>query len=76
MSSIRMEIKYPEPPIGQQFLLRAYLERLFTDARFEGEAWRSCVAAFLATPGVPLLAQNATCGMHLSRRRRVGGVIT
>ena len=60
MTSIRMQIKYPEPPIGQLFLLRGYLERLFTDARFEGEAWRSCVAAFLATPGVPLLAQNAT----------------
>lgn len=55
-----MEVVYPEPPVGQQFVLRGYLERLFKDARFEGEAWQSCVAAFLATPGVPLLSQNST----------------
>jgi len=55
-----MEIELPEPPVGQQYLLHAYLEQLFSRARFEGNSWQSCVAAFLATPGVPLLSQNST----------------
>jgi hypothetical protein len=60
ISSRPMQITGPEPPEGQQYLLRGYLRRLFTRAQFEGDAWASCVAAFLDTPGVPLLAQNAT----------------
>ena len=60
ISSTGMQIIGPEPPAGQQYLLRGYLERLFAAARFEGDVWQSCVAAFLATPGVPLLSQNST----------------
>lgn len=44
----------------QHYLLRRFLERLFAEAPFEGDAWRSCVAAFLAVPGVPVLAQGGT----------------
>jgi hypothetical protein len=53
-----MEIVDPEPPAGQQFILRRYLREVFLRAPFAGEAWEACVAAFLARPGVPLLTQN------------------
>ena len=53
-----MEIVDPEPPAGQQFILRRYLREVFRRAPFEGQAWEACVGAFLATPGVPLLMQN------------------
>ncbi len=54
-----MQIVDPEPPTGQQFILRRYLREVFRRAPFGGEAWEACVAAFLATPGVPLLMQNS-----------------
>jgi len=55
-----MEIVDPEPPDGQQFILSRHLKEVFRGAPFQGEAWEACVGAFLATPGVPLLAQNGT----------------
>ena len=55
-----VEIRIREPPIGQVFLLRHFLSDAFDRAHFDGESWRSCVAAFLAVPGVPVLGQNFT----------------
>ncbi len=53
-----MEIVDPEPPAGQQFILRRRLSEVFRRAPFQGESWEACVGAFLARPGVPLLMQN------------------
>ena len=54
----RMEIVDPQPPIGQQFLIRRYLGEVLARAPFEGDAWDACVSAFLEAPGHPLLVQN------------------
>jgi hypothetical protein len=53
-----IEIVHAEPPPGQQFLLRRYLQEVLGRAPFEGESWDACIAAFLAAPGMPLLTQN------------------
>ncbi|TMC54843.1 MAG: hypothetical protein E6J20_02640 [Chloroflexi bacterium] len=53
-----MEVVYPEPPPGQQFILRRHLREVFLRSAFEGESCEACVGAFLAPPGVPLLMQN------------------
>lgn len=50
----------PEPLIGQQFIIRAYLAQVLARAPFEGDAWNACIAAFLGYPGLPLLMHNGT----------------
>jgi hypothetical protein len=57
---VRVEIVNPEPPIGQQFIIRRYLRDVLARAPFEGDAWDSCVSAFLEPPGHPLLARHGT----------------
>src|SRR5438876_3190016 len=56
----RMDIVHPEPPVGQQFIVRGHLRQVLARAPFEGDAWNACVAAFLLAPGHPLLAQSGT----------------
>ena len=53
-----VEIVGPEPPSGQQFILRHYLREVFGRAPFKGDAWTSCMSAFLQVPGIPLLMHN------------------
>jgi hypothetical protein len=53
-----MDVVRPEPPIGQQFIIRGHLRQVLARAPFEGNAWSACVAAFLGAPGHPLLAQS------------------
>src|SRR5438093_6123424 len=68
---IAVEINRPESPAGQHYLLRRHLRQVFNHAPFTGESWSSCVAAFLAVPGVPVLAVNATTQAPASFFRRL-----
>jgi hypothetical protein len=66
-----VEINQPEPPAGQHFLLRGHLRQVFDRAPLTGDAWGSCVNAFLAFPGVPALVENATTQAPASFFRRL-----
>jgi hypothetical protein len=55
-----MQTVLPQSPDGQHYLLRSHLREVFARSALEGNAWEACVAAFLAEPGIPILAINGT----------------